>query len=169
MRLKRAARAGPIGVVGPGRYVDSIDWVKQTVNRRMAKGHGYYLQHAKETCLVGKKVRTQRSLCRSQVKRHPADVRETEGCVASWQAPADDSFHSKHGTDGHALARAPASAQGEDPPGCRHGVATDVIFAERRGQSQKPEEIYELIEELVPNGTTVCKRARTHAATAAGS
>ena len=69
MRLKRAARAGRIGVVGPGRYVDSIDWVKQTVNRRMAKGHGYYLQHAKETCLVGKKVRTQRSLCRSQVKR----------------------------------------------------------------------------------------------------
>lgn len=38
------------------RYVDDITWVKQTVNRRMAKGHGYYLQHAKETCLVGKKV-----------------------------------------------------------------------------------------------------------------
>jgi len=27
-----------------------------------------------------------------------------------------------------------------------------VIFSERRGQSQKPEEIYELIEDLVPNG-----------------
>lgn len=39
------------------RYVDDITWVKQTVNRRMAKGHGYYLQHAKETCLVGKKVK----------------------------------------------------------------------------------------------------------------
>jgi mRNA (2'-O-methyladenosine-N6-)-methyltransferase len=38
------------------KYVDDITWVKQTVNRRMAKGHGYYLQHAKETCLVGKKV-----------------------------------------------------------------------------------------------------------------
>ena len=37
-------------------FVDDITWVKQTVNRRMAKGHGYYLQHAKETCLVGKKV-----------------------------------------------------------------------------------------------------------------
>jgi len=36
-------------------FVDDITWVKQTVNRRMAKGHGYYLQHAKETCLVGKK------------------------------------------------------------------------------------------------------------------
>jgi len=77
-------------------FVDSIDWVKQTVNRRLAKGHGYYLQHAKETCLVGKK--------------------------------------------------------GVDPPNCRHSVRSDVIFAERRGQSQKPEEIYELIEELVPNG-----------------
>jgi len=62
----------------------------------MAKGHGYYLQHAKETCLVGKK--------------------------------------------------------GEDPPSCRHSVCSDVIFAERRGQSQKPERIYEMIEELVPDG-----------------
>ncbi|KAL1924580.1 uncharacterized protein VTP21DRAFT_4234 [Calcarisporiella thermophila] len=77
-------------------YVDDITWVKQTVNRRMAKGHGYYLQHAKETCLVGKK--------------------------------------------------------GEDPPGCRHSVGSDVIFSVRRGQSQKPEELYEMIEELVPNG-----------------
>ncbi|KAI8887056.1 MT-A70-domain-containing protein [Backusella circina FSU 941] len=77
-------------------YVDDITWVKQTVNRRMAKGHGYYLQHAKETCLVGKK--------------------------------------------------------GDDPPNCRHSIASDIIFSERRGQSQKPEELYELIEELVPNG-----------------
>ncbi|KAJ1909973.1 hypothetical protein IWQ60_010897, partial [Tieghemiomyces parasiticus] len=77
-------------------YVDDVAWVKQTVNRRMAKGHGYYLQHAKETCLVGRK--------------------------------------------------------GNDPPGCRHSVASDVIFSERRGQSQKPEEIYQMIEELVPNG-----------------
>ncbi|ORX43344.1 MT-A70-domain-containing protein [Hesseltinella vesiculosa] len=77
-------------------YVDDITWVKQTVNRRMAKGHGYYLQHAKETCLVGKK--------------------------------------------------------GVDPPSCRHSVGSDIIFSERRGQSQKPEELYELIEELVPNG-----------------
>jgi mRNA (2'-O-methyladenosine-N6-)-methyltransferase len=39
------------------RLVDDITWVKTTVNRRMAKGHGFYLQHAKETCLVGKKGR----------------------------------------------------------------------------------------------------------------
>ncbi len=29
------------------RMVDEIVWVKMTVNRRMAKSHGYYLQHAK--------------------------------------------------------------------------------------------------------------------------
>lgn len=77
-------------------YVDDITWVKQTVNRRMAKGHGYYLQHAKETCLVGKK--------------------------------------------------------GKDPTNLRKSVASDVIFSERRGQSQKPEELYEIIEELIPGG-----------------
>jgi mRNA (2'-O-methyladenosine-N6-)-methyltransferase len=31
-------------------------------------------------------------------------------------------------------------------------VGHDVIFSERRGQSQKPEEVYELIEALVPKG-----------------
>ncbi len=72
-------------------------WVKTTVNRRLAKSHGYYLQHAKETCLVGRK--------------------------------------------------------GAGPPsGARACVGADVICAERRGQSQKPEEIYQLVEALVPNG-----------------
>lgn len=36
-------------------YVEEIVWVKMTTNRRLAKSHGYYLQHAKEVCLVGKK------------------------------------------------------------------------------------------------------------------
>ena len=31
-------------------------------------------------------------------------------------------------------------------------MGSDIIFSERRGQSQKPEEIYHLIEQLVPNG-----------------
>ena len=42
--------------------------------------------------------------------------------------------------------------RGPAPPGCRASVGCDVIYSERRGQSQKPEEIYHLIEELVPNG-----------------
>lgn len=29
------------------KLVDSITWVKKTVNGKIAKGHGFYLQHAK--------------------------------------------------------------------------------------------------------------------------
>lgn len=75
-------------------YCDEIVWIKQTVNGKIAKGHGYYLQHTKESCLVGKK---------------------------------GNPIHNKN-------------------------VMCDVIFSKRRGQSQKPEEIYTLIEGLVPNG-----------------
>lgn len=78
------------------KYVDSLDWVKQTKNRRLAKSHGYYLQHGKETCLVGFK--------------------------------------------------------GEKKHNYNNEIVTDIIFAKRRGQSQKPEEIYHTIEKLVPNG-----------------
>lgn len=42
--------------------------------------------------------------------------------------------------------------KGLDPPQLQRGIGSDVIFSERRGQSQKPEEIYQLIEALVPNG-----------------
>ena len=79
-------------------FVDEIAWVKVTNSRRLAKSHGFYLQHAKEVCLVARR--------------------------------------------------------GKDPPGTTLNgkTASDVIFAARRGQSQKPTEIYELIEQLVPNG-----------------
>ena len=30
------------------RLVDEVVWVKMTVNRRLAKSHGFYLQHAQE-------------------------------------------------------------------------------------------------------------------------
>jgi mRNA (2'-O-methyladenosine-N6-)-methyltransferase len=40
---------------GGYELVDEIAWVKQTINGKIAKGHGYYLQHAKETCLIGAK------------------------------------------------------------------------------------------------------------------
>ena len=32
----------------------------------------------------------------------------------------------------------------------------DVIFSKRKGQSQKPNEIYGIIESLVPNGRDCC-------------
>ena len=77
------------------KLVDEIAWVKQTVNGKIAKGHGYYLQHAKETCLIGVKGKPKNSI---------------------------------------------------------YNIETDVIFSQRRGQSQKPEEIYNIAEALSPNG-----------------
>ena len=70
--------------------------MKQTINGKINKGHGYYLQHAKETCLVGYK-----------------------------------------GDLGDRL---------------KGSIDCDVIFSMRRGQSQKPEEIYDICEALVPQG-----------------
>ena len=29
------------------KVVDSINWIKKTVTGKIAKGHGFYLQHAK--------------------------------------------------------------------------------------------------------------------------
>jgi len=79
------------------KVVDSVDWVKMTVNNLIASGHGYYLQHAFETCLVGLKGKT---------------------------PPGFDVDHK----------------------------APSTISSKRRGQSQKPEEIYEICEEMVKDG-----------------
>jgi len=80
--------------------IGDISWVKQTVNRRIANGHGYYLQHAKETCLVGLKGDFNKIRCNKSIK----------------------------------------------------GICSDVIYSERRGQSQKPEEVYQYVEQLIPQG-----------------
>jgi len=76
--------------------VDEVTWIKKTINGKIAKGHGFYLQHAKESCLIGVKGKLN-----SNFKKN---------------------------------------------------IGSDIIFSQRRGQSQKPEEVYTLIEELVPNG-----------------
>ncbi|CAD8177323.1 unnamed protein product [Paramecium pentaurelia] len=76
------------------QLVDELIWVKKTVNGKIAKGHGFYLQHAKENCLIGYKGNNK----------------------------------------------------------LNYYLKSDVIWSERRGQSQKPEEIYEIINAMVPGG-----------------
>lgn len=76
------------------KYCDEIIWIKQTNKNKLAKGNGYYLQHSKESCVVG-------------IKGNPIFI---------------------------------------------ENICNDVIFSKRRGQSQKPDEIYSYIEKLLPNG-----------------
>lgn len=47
------------------RLVDEVVWVKMTVNRRLAKSHGFYLQHAKEV----RRRRQQRELLMGELAR----------------------------------------------------------------------------------------------------
>ena len=75
------------------RFVEEVVWFKTTKNNKLAKGNGYYLQHSKESCLVGKK--------------------------------------------GNVKVAAKFS---------------NIIFAQRRGQSQKPAELYTMIEKMFPQG-----------------
>lgn len=107
------------------RLVDEVVWVKMTVNRRLFKSHGYYLQHAKEVCMVARK--------------NPS--------------PQEQQQQGSSSSSG--------LQQGQ------LGVSSDIIFSERRGQSQKPEEIYELIEALVPNGEHCRTAYQDHSACSA--
>jgi len=108
------------------RLVDEVVWVKMTVNRRLFKSHGYYLQHAKEVCMVARKNSSPQEQQQQQQQQ--------------------------------------GSSSGSGVQQGQLGVSSDIIFSERRGQSQKPEEIYELIEALVPNGEHCRRVEQDHSA-----
>lgn len=42
--------------------------------------------------------------------------------------------------------------RGNGPEKLVPGAGSDIILSQRRGQSQKPVEVYELVEALVPDG-----------------
>ena len=105
--------------------VDEIVWVKKTVTGKIAKGHGFYLQHAKETCLVGFKGDFDDFLARRYCLMNGIPLEEKETVKAEKMEQVRAAWTS---------------------------IREDVIFSERRGQSQKPNEIYQIVEDMVPNG-----------------
>ncbi len=204
------------------RLVDEIVWVKMTVNRRLAKSHGFYLQHAKEVRGGSGSAVAQAGLARATLLHTHSCVGladlTADFCSALWgqQAPhgqlrtlgvpptssshivvfshfvlfsIDNSFQIgcacrsawwparertrqacaaasalTSSTGGGRLAgrgalgsarsglcgwRMDGVCRAEPDPVCR---PPPPMCSERRGQSQKPEEIYQLIEQLVPNG-----------------
>lgn len=80
---------------GTHRVVDEVVWVKMTVNRRLAKSHGYYLQHAKEVLTSPHSLHLSLSLCAA----HPVPVLPISPCLTPWALPltiaslASLSFH----------------------------------------------------------------------------
>jgi len=75
------------------KVVECITWLKMSSNRLMARGHGYYLQHAKEDCIVAVKG-------------------DTSGF--NWEN------------------------------------LTGSLVAEKRCQSQKPSDFYDMVEQFAP-------------------
>merc|ERR1712224_195233 len=77
------------------KVVETISWLKMSSNRLLARGHGFYLQHAKEDCIVA-------------TKGNVADL--------NWET-----------------------------------ISLNFV-AEKRCQSQKPAQFYDMVESLKPNG-----------------
>lgn len=139
------------------RLVDEVVWVKMTVNRRVFKSHGYYLQHAKEVCMVARKNPPTPQELQQQQQQQPQGQDPQQQQVPRQQRVREQHVGRQahfHATDARWGSSGSSSGGGGDGlrPGGFAGVSSDIIFSERRGQSQKPEEIYELIESLVPNG-----------------
>lgn len=86
------------------QVVECISWMKMSTNRLQARGHGFYLQHAKEDCIVAVK--------------------------------GDIDIYNWH-------------------------VLTQNYVTEKRGQSQKPDSFYDLVEAFMP--TTDCKKLEVFA------
>jgi N6-adenosine-specific RNA methylase IME4 len=156
--------------------VDEIVWVKQTVHRRLAKSHGYYLQHAKETCLVGLRVSEEVV----EVEQEDRSIDRSIGSDGQVDRSIDRSIDNRSVIDGRSVDRrppppppppAPAAAAapwqlaaarafaggGPGAPSsasasCLSSQASDVLLSSRRGQSQKPVEMHALIEALIPRG-----------------
>lgn len=107
------------------QFVDEVVWVKRTVTGKIAKGHGFYLQHAKETCLVGFKGDIFDFKAKKYCALNGLDIKDIEAIKV----------HKK-----------------DEIMRINLRTGNDIIFSERRGQSQKPNEIYSIVEGLVPNG-----------------
>lgn len=147
------------------RLVDEVVWVKMTVNRRVFKSHGYYLQHAKEVCMVARKnPPTPQELQQQQQQPQDQDPQQQQ---VPWQQRVREQYVGRQAqfpaTDARWGSSGASNSSGSGGgglglrPGGFAGVGSDIIFSERRGQSQKPEEIYELIESLMPNGESLSR------------
>lgn len=130
-------------------------WVKMTVNRRLAKSHGFYLQHAKEVCLVGKRGQDPPGMCSGVGSDIIYRCVSLAGRRLASQAPRVQWHHILACLPGGSVAHVavlPCTVRqwpwALKEPRC----ACAARRSERRGQSQKPEEVYQLVEKLVPGG-----------------
>jgi len=129
-----------LGVWGYTR-VDEIVWIKVGQTQRLIRTGrtGHWLNHTKEHCLVG-------------VKRK--QVQSTSGNIVSPLAALSSTYGASHAPG------LPASSL--LPDWSNTGLDSDVVVADVRDTSRKPDEMYSIIERLCPMGRKIELFGRKH-------
>lgn len=127
--------------------IDELIWVKVGQTQRLIRTGrtGHHLNHTKEHCLVGAKMR-------STTNSHSADA-------------AASNSSSSNPIPGSTQRYVGSRAAGVPPPlpeWVHRGINADVIVSEVRDTSRKPDEIYSIIERLCPGGRKVELFGRKH-------
>jgi mRNA m6A methyltransferase catalytic subunit len=117
------------------QIIDRIDWIKIRSNSTVFKSNGNCLQHSKEAVLVGFKTK----------EMHEAGVEECGGKYTFM-----DNKHSKLVNSAKALQTFCCGHELIDRYFELNNIST--ILGVKRMMSQKPMELYELIERLIPSG-----------------
>ncbi|UZJ54292.1 hypothetical protein CBS101457_003612 [Exobasidium rhododendri] len=136
-----------LGVWGYTR-VDEIVWVKVGQTQRLIRTGrtGHWLNHTKEHCLVGVKKRKQTSSPASPAPSPSTHVSPSTSLGATYAASHAPGF----------------SATSLLPDWSNAGLDADVIVAEVRDTSRKPDELYSIIERLCPMGRKLELFGRRH-------
>ncbi|SNX87292.1 related to IME4 - positive transcription factor for IME2 [Melanopsichium pennsylvanicum] len=118
--------------------IDELIWVKVGQTQRLIRTGrtGHHLNHTKEHCLVGAKVRT---IPDRDVESKP--VTNSAQCYIGSRA---------------------AGVPPPLPEWLHQGINADVIVSEVRDTSRKPDELYSIIERLCPGGRKVELFGRKH-------
>lgn len=124
--------------------VDEIVWVKVGQTQRLIRTGrtGHWLNHTKEHCLVG-------------AKRRPSQERSASPLVSPLST-LSTIYSASHAPGLPATSLLPHWSHSTT------GLDTDVIVAEVRDTSRKPDEMYSIIERLCPKGRKVELFGRKH-------
>ncbi|PWN35447.1 MT-A70-domain-containing protein [Meira miltonrushii] len=122
---------------------DEIIWVKVGQTQRLIRTGrtGHWLNHTKEHCLVGVKVKNNKPDPRLPI-------------VSTLSPPSSVTYPASHAPGIPANKLLPSWANA--------GLDADVIVAEVRDTSRKPDELYNIIERLCPKGRKIELFGRRH-------
>ncbi|MCO5598754.1 hypothetical protein L7F22_052853 [Adiantum nelumboides] len=123
---------------------DEIIWVKVGQTQRLIRTGrtGHWLNHTKEHCLVGVKVKS------DKVESSQTPI------VSTLSPPSNVTYPASHAPGIPAKSLLPSWANA--------GLDADVIVAEVRDTSRKPDELYNIIERLCPKGRKIELFGRRH-------